>query len=120
MTAGQPRLVGRMYKSLTNVQCNERMTACTCLAYVNSQYLTLFRTVIPEILNDGQRLLQLWERAGSLDPFEKIHEVSQLLSPSLPFTGVSACHSWYRGVDTLHISANLPSHCSVSDVHRDS
>ena len=44
-------------------------------------------TVIPEILNDGQRLLQLWEASGSLDPFEKISEVSQLPSSSLPFTG---------------------------------
>jgi hypothetical protein len=40
-----------------------------------------FRTVIPEILNDGQRLLQLWGRAGSVDPFEKISEVSQPLHP---------------------------------------
>ena len=38
-----------------------------------------FRIVIPEILNDGQRLLQLWGRAGSLDPFEKISEVSHPL-----------------------------------------
>jgi hypothetical protein len=45
------------------------------------------RIVIPEVLNDGRRLLQLWERAGSLDPFEKIYEVSQLLFISLPFTG---------------------------------
>jgi hypothetical protein len=29
--------------------------------------------------------------AGSHDPFEKISEVSQLLSPSLPFTGDSTC-----------------------------
>jgi hypothetical protein len=47
--------------------------------------------VIPEILNDGQRLLQLWERTGSLDPFEKIYEVSQLLSLSLPFAGDGIC-----------------------------
>ncbi|KAI0276229.1 cytochrome P450 [Russula aff. rugulosa BPL654] len=58
MTVGRPRLIGRMYKSLSNLQCNERMT---CL--------------IPEILNDAQRLLQLWERAGSLDPFEKIQDL---------------------------------------------
>jgi len=59
---------------------------------VSSHVISLyFLTVIPEILNDGQRLLQLWGRAGSLDPFEKISEVSQLLSPSLPFAGDSTC-----------------------------
>jgi hypothetical protein len=59
---------------------------------VSSQGISpYFRTVIPEILNDGQRLLQLWERAGSVDPFEKISEVSQLLSPPLPFAGDSTC-----------------------------
>ena len=37
-----------------------------------------FRTVIPEILNDGQRFLQLWEKSGSFNSFERIHEVSCL------------------------------------------
>jgi hypothetical protein len=57
---------------------------------VSSQGISpYFRTVIPEILNDGQRLLQLWEKAGSVDPFEKISEVGQLLSSSLSFAGDS-------------------------------
>jgi len=32
-----------------------------------------FRTVIPEILYDSQQLLQPWEKAGTLDPFETIY-----------------------------------------------
>ena len=44
---------------------------------VSSQGISSYvRTVIPEILDDGQRLLQLWGKAGSVDPFEKISEVS--------------------------------------------
>jgi len=43
-----------------------------------------FRTVIPEILNDSQRLLQPWEKAGTLDPFDTIYEVGRLLSPLTP------------------------------------
>ncbi|KAF8493360.1 cytochrome P450 [Russula emetica] len=53
------QLVAKMYRRLSNIQRNERMT-----------------DLIPEILNDGRRLLQPWERAGSLDPFEKIYELS--------------------------------------------
>jgi hypothetical protein len=48
-----------------------------------------FRTVIPAILNDGQRLLQLWGKAGSLDPFEKISEVSQLLLHLYPLPEIA-------------------------------
>jgi hypothetical protein len=96
---------------------------------------TYFRTVIPEILNDGRRLLQPWERAGSLDPFEKIYEVSQLLFPPLcPLPEMAPvekdCHPGalqYLPVpindaiaDPLPISACVPSHRTVSDVHGDS
>jgi hypothetical protein len=61
-----------------------------------------FRTVIPEILNDYRRPLQSWEKAGSLDPFEKIYEVSQLLSPSLPLTGGGTCRKrWPSGATII-------------------
>ncbi|KAI0252466.1 cytochrome P450 [Lactifluus subvellereus] len=48
--------VARIYKRLANVQRNERLTE-----------------LIPEILIDGRRLLQSWEKAGSFDPFDKIY-----------------------------------------------
>ena len=35
--------------------------------------------MIPEILDDGRRLLQPWQKAGTLDPFDGIYEASQLL-----------------------------------------
>ena len=35
--------------------------------------------MIPEILDDGRRLLQPWQKAGTLDPFDRIYEASQLL-----------------------------------------
>jgi len=57
-----------------------------------------FRTVIPEMLNDGQQLLQLWERAGSLDPFEKIHEVSQLPHP---------CFTLYRRQQSVLVNDTM-------------
>ncbi|KAH9973851.1 cytochrome P450 [Lactifluus volemus] len=50
--------VARIYKRLANVQRNERLTE-----------------LIPEILNDGRRLLHSWEKAGSLDPFDKIYGI---------------------------------------------
>ncbi|KAI0298707.1 cytochrome P450 [Multifurca ochricompacta] len=51
--------VARIYKRLMNVQRNERLTE-----------------LIPEILDDGRRLLRPWEKAGSLDPFDKIYELT--------------------------------------------
>ena len=66
-----------------------------------------FRTVLPEILNDGQRLLQLWGTTGSLDPFEKISEVSQLLSLSLPFTRNSTCQKGCRSCNACQLSVAL-------------
>ncbi|KAH9998593.1 cytochrome P450 [Russula vinacea] len=58
-TERRRQLVARMYKRLSNVQRNERLT-----------------DFIPEVLHDCRRLLQPWEKAGSLDPFEKIYELT--------------------------------------------
>ena len=40
--------------------------------------------MIPEILEDGRRLLQPWEKAGTLDPFDKIYEASRWCILSAP------------------------------------
>ncbi|KAF8462100.1 cytochrome P450 [Russula ochroleuca] len=58
-TERRRQLVAKMYKRLSNVQRNERLT-----------------DLIPEVLNDCRRHLQSWEKAGSLDPFEKIYELT--------------------------------------------
>ncbi|KAH9171337.1 cytochrome P450 [Lactarius sanguifluus] len=50
--------VARIYRRLANAQRSERLTE-----------------LIPEILNDGRRLLQPWEKAGTLDPFDRIYEL---------------------------------------------
>ncbi|KAI9438629.1 cytochrome P450 [Lactarius indigo] len=50
--------VARIYRRLANAQRSERLTE-----------------LIPEILNDGRRLLRPWEKAGSLDPFDRIYEL---------------------------------------------
>ena len=124
-----------MYKRLSNVQRSERLTDCTWSGSRQAKLSQLyFRTVIPEILNDGRRLLQPWERAGSFDPFEKIYEVSRLLSLSLPFARDGTCQKrWPSGAfvvpsvlvdgalaNTLPILACIPSHRTVSDLHGDS
>ena len=80
--------VARIYKRLANVQRNERLADCTWSGRVERATSPYFRTVIPEILNDIGRLLQAWERAGTLNPFEKIYEVSRLLSSATPSTSV--------------------------------
>ncbi|KAI9507591.1 cytochrome P450 [Russula earlei] len=50
--------VARIYKRLVNVQRNERLTE-----------------LIPEILNDSQRLLRPWKKVGTFDPFSTIYEL---------------------------------------------
>ncbi|KAH9061072.1 cytochrome P450 [Lactarius vividus] len=50
--------VARIYRRLANAQRSERLTE-----------------LIPEILIDGRRLFQPWEKAGTLDPFDKIYEL---------------------------------------------
>ncbi|KAI0000216.1 cytochrome P450 [Russula compacta] len=51
--------VARIYKRLMNVQRNEHLTE-----------------LIPTILDDSRRVLRPWEKAGTLDPFEKINELT--------------------------------------------
>ncbi|KAH9029066.1 cytochrome P450 [Lactarius pseudohatsudake] len=50
--------VAKIYRRLANAQRTARLTE-----------------LIPEVLHDGRRLLQPWEKAGTLDPFDRIHEL---------------------------------------------
>lgn len=59
VTAGlRQQRVARIYRRLANAQRSERLTE-----------------LIPEMLEDGRRLLQPWEKAGTLDPFGRIYEL---------------------------------------------
>ncbi|KAH9011757.1 cytochrome P450 [Lactarius hengduanensis] len=48
-----------------------------------SPFSPYFRTVIPEVLHDGRRLLQPWEKAGTLDPFDRIQEAKIADDPEI-------------------------------------
>ncbi|KAF8260831.1 cytochrome P450 [Lactarius quietus] len=81
--------VARIYRRLANAQRSERLTE-----------------LIPEILGDGRRLLQPWQKAGTLDPFDRIYEASQLLS-SLIFQATVRCLTCAEIADDPEIVARL-------------
>jgi hypothetical protein len=87
--------------------------------------------VIPEILDDGRRLLQPWQKAGTLDPFDRIYEASQLLSsPSAVRPEIVSVRKWAaimahvdcieRVLTPLLIPAHISGYRAVSDVHGNS
>ncbi|KAH8980859.1 cytochrome P450 [Lactarius hatsudake] len=51
--------VAKIYRRLANAQRGARLTE-----------------MIPEVLNDGRRLLRPWEKAGTVDPFDRIPETA--------------------------------------------
>ncbi|KAH9026162.1 hypothetical protein EDB84DRAFT_354734 [Lactarius hengduanensis] len=70
----------------------------------NAQRSAHLTELIPEVLHNGRRLLQPWEKAGTLDQFDRIHEASQPLSPLLCASGDSTRAEMGAHSDCLTLS----------------
>ncbi|KAH9057069.1 cytochrome P450 [Lactarius deliciosus] len=74
--------VAKIYRRLANAQRGAHLTE-----------------LIPEVLNDGGRLLQPWEKAGTVDPFDRI--------PELVFQTIIRCLTCTEIADDPEIVARL-------------
>ncbi|KAH8978743.1 cytochrome P450 [Lactarius hatsudake] len=74
--------VAKIYRRLANAQRGARLTE-----------------LIPEVLNDGRRLLRPWEKAGTVDPFDRI--------PELIFQTIIRCLTCTEIADHPEIVARL-------------
>ena len=82
----QTRKIALIHKRLANVQRNLQLSSRTCVSRsrpiiclpFQRAYLSIF-AVIPLLLDDTRVMMESWGTSGSLDPFDKVYEVSGVL-----------------------------------------